>query len=95
MPQNKSIFAAEVEKEVLSSIIKLASEINNDPNESEGMGSLSWIAQLFKTSLLQRDRLNKLEYSLIHLEKKIENYATRDFVNSEILKSLDTKKNSE
>lgn len=95
LPQNKSIFAAEVEREVLSSIIKLASEINNDPNESEGMGSLSWIAQLFKITLLQRDRLNKSEYALMQLEKKFENYATRDFVNLEISKSLDMKKNSE
>lgn len=95
LPQNKSIFAIEVEREVLSSIIKLASEINNDPNESEGIGSLSWIAQLFKISLLQRDRLNKIEYSLMQLEKKFENYSTRDFVNLEISKALDIKKNSE
>lgn len=95
LPQNKSIFASEIEREVLSSIIKLASEINNDPNESEGIGSLSWIAQLFKITLLQRDRLNKIEYSLMQLDKKLENCSTRDFVNLEISKVLDMKKNSE
>lgn len=70
--ENKNIFSNEVEKEVLSKMIQLAVEINNDPNEKEGMGSLSWITLLFKTVLLQRDRLNKLEYNLFQLEKKID-----------------------
>ena len=66
---NKNIFSKEMEKEVLLNIIQLASEVNNDANESEGIGSLSWIAQLFKTVLYQRDRINNLEYALTQLEK--------------------------
>ena len=58
-----------MEKEVILNIIQLASEVNNDANESEGIGSLSWIAQLFKTVLYQRDRINNLEYALTQLEK--------------------------
>jgi hypothetical protein len=47
-------------------------EINVDPIEKEGMGSLTWITLLFTTCLSQRDRLNKLEYSLSLLDKKID-----------------------
>lgn len=71
LKENKTIFAKEVEKELLANMIKLAVEINNDQNEKEGMGSLSWITLLFKTALSQRDRINKLEYSLSQLEKNI------------------------
>lgn len=95
LPQNKSIFAAEMEKEVLSSIIQLAAEINDHPDEGEGMGSLSWIAQLFKTCLGQRDRMNRMEYALFQLEKKIEAAPSREFVSKEIFKALDSKKISE
>lgn len=72
LPTNKSSYAVDMERELLSNIIILASEINNDENEGEGMGSLSWIAQLFKQCLAQRDRMNKMEYALFVLEKKIQ-----------------------
>lgn len=84
LPQNKNIFAQDHEKEILSLILSLASEVNNDPNELEGMGSLSWIAQLFKTCLMQRDRINKIEYALFQLEKKIiENNKNLDVKNKD------------
>lgn len=95
LPQNKSIFVVEMEKEVLSSILQLAAEVNNHPDEIEGMGSLSWIAQLFKTCLAQRDRMNKFEYALEQLSKKSATAASTDFVTKEISKALDGKKISE
>ena len=70
LPQNKNVFSLELEREVLSNMIQLAVEINNDPNEQEGMGSLSWIILLFKTILSQRDRISNLEYSIHQIEKK-------------------------
>src|ERR1700722_10222955 len=42
LSQNKSLFAQEAERETLSNMIQLAVDINNDPNEQEGMGSLGW-----------------------------------------------------
>jgi hypothetical protein len=72
LQQNKNIFSQEMEREVLSKMIQLAVEINNDPHEQEGMGSLTWITLLFTSCLSQRDRINKLEYSLLQLEKKID-----------------------
>ena len=70
--KNKSIFSNEVEHELISDMIKLAIDINNDPNEKEGMGSLSWITVLLKSSFSQRDRINELEYETLQLKKIIE-----------------------
>lgn len=72
LPENKNIFILEQEKQILAEIVSLASEIDNDENEQIGIGSLSWIVQLLKTSLYQRDRINKLEYSNLLLNKKFE-----------------------
>lgn len=70
--QNKSIFVAEAEKEILSKMINLAVEINTDPNEQEGMGSLSWVALLLKICIAQRDRANQFEYELQEIKKKLD-----------------------
>lgn len=72
LPQNKNIFSKEIEKEVLTKMVQLAVEINNDPDEAQGMGSLSWITLLLKIVLSQKDRINLLEYNLSLLDKKIE-----------------------
>lgn len=96
LPSNRSIFANDMEREVLTGMISLAVEINNDPNEeNEGMGSLSWITLLFRTSLAQRDRINKLEYALMQLEKKTDTTILSEFITKEISKALDKKKISE
>lgn len=71
LPQNKSSFAISLEKEILTKMIELAIEINNDENEKEGMGSLSWITFILKLSLSQRDKINVLEYSLNKLGAEI------------------------
>jgi hypothetical protein len=93
--ENKNLISNELEKEILVEMMKLAVEINNDPLEQEGMGSLSWIALLFKTCLSQRDRINKLEYALSLLQKKTEPEVLAEFVKKEINKALDSKKISE
>jgi len=95
LPSNRSIFANEMEREILSEMISLAIEINNDPNESEGMGSLSWITLLFKTSLSQRDKINKLEYALLQMEKNSSPTVLSELISKEIEKALDKKKISE
>ena len=95
LPQNKSIFSQEAELEVLTNMVQLAIEINNDDNEPEGMGSLGWIALLFRTCLVQRDRANQTEYRLEQVEKKIDSRVLVDFVIKEVNAALDKKKNSE
>jgi hypothetical protein len=92
---NKNVFAQEVERDVLSKMIQLAVEINNDPYEQEGMGSLSWITLLFKTCLSQRDRINKLEYCLLSLDKKLDSKFLSDLISKEIKQALDKQKSNE
>lgn len=71
LAKNKNVFSQDLEKELLSNMISLAVEINNDENEYEGMGSLGWITILFKNVLHFRDRCNELEYKLFLIEKDL------------------------
>lgn len=71
LSQNKNVFSSEIEKEIISKMINLAVEINSDENEIEGMGSVGWIALLLRYLLLQRDKINQLEYFNFNLENKI------------------------
>lgn len=89
LSENKNIFQQEIEKELMKQMVQLAIEINNDIKELEGMGSLGWITLLMKTCFSQRDRLNKLEYTLLQLVNKTE------AISKEISKPLDNKKDSE
>jgi len=72
LQQNKNMFQTEIELDLLRNMIKLAQEVNNDPNENEGEGSLSWITVLLKTCFNQRDRINRLEHALSIIEKHFE-----------------------
>jgi len=95
LPQNRNILHQESEKELLGNMINLAAEINSDPNERESEGSLTWIVLLLKTCFSQRDRVNELEYKLATLQKKLDSGAMADYINKEIVKALDKKKDSE
>lgn len=95
LAQNRNIFNLETEKEMLQRILQLATEINGDPNEQEGMGSVTVITLLLKTCMSQRDRMNELEFALSQLQKKTSPEALTDFVSKEIAKALDKKKDSE
>lgn len=64
LAENKNPFSKDMESEVLSDMIKLATEINTDPDEEESMGSLMWLIIVLKTLLVQRDKINQLEYML-------------------------------
>jgi hypothetical protein len=93
--QNKTVFMQETEQELLVNMIKLASQINNDPNEQEGIGSLMWVTLLFKTCLSQRDRINNLEYATSKLEKNISIEFLKPLILKEIQAELDKQKNGE
>jgi hypothetical protein len=95
LPQNRNMFNVETEKEMLQNMVQLAIEINNDPNEQEGMGSLTWITCLFKTCLAQRDRINELEFTLDFMKKKLDSNVLGEYINKEIIKALDKQKKGE
>jgi len=69
--QNKNIFSLDLEKEIISNLARLAIDMNTDENEIEGMGSVSIITLLLRTSIIQRDRINSLEYKYSLLENRI------------------------
>lgn len=87
--QNKNVFAHELEKEILGKMIQLAVEINNDINEPDSMGSLSWITLLLKTCFNQRDKINNLEYMISNLEKNTNLDAMTTLIKKEIKLALD------
>lgn len=95
LSQNKNVFSQELEQETFSKLMNLASDINNDEDEKEGMGSLMLIALMFKTLLYQRDQINKMEYLLSEIEKKLNSPAFRAQIIQEISVALDKKKINE
>jgi hypothetical protein len=95
LPENKNIFANEAKRELMQNMVQLAKDINNDPNELEGDGSLIWIIVLFNTCFDQRDRINNLEYTLTQVSKRFDPSALTDFISKEITQILDKKKSGE
>jgi hypothetical protein len=71
LPQNKNPFQQAAESELLNGLVQLSIDMNLDQNEIESMGSVGLSALLLKTALLQRDRINDLEYRLSLLDKQI------------------------
>lgn len=69
--ENKTIFSNDAEKELISNMANLAIEVNNDPNEQEGMGSLMWLILLLKHSFAQRNKINSLEYKIFKLNSEL------------------------
>lgn len=95
LPQNKNMFQGEIERELMQKMIQLAIDINNDPVEDEGMGSMTWITMLLKTCFSQRDRINKLEYAVTQLDKRTDPTTVTTMISKEISKALDNKKPNE
>lgn len=60
-----------LEKDIVSKLLNFASDMNNDPNEPEGSGSVAIITLLLKTALYFRDCNNDTRYRLEKLEKEM------------------------
>lgn len=85
LSKNKTLFQQDMEKDLLSKMLQLANEINNDPVEGEAIGTLVILVPLMKTCFEQRDKINNLEYLINQFESELK----------EIKQALDKKKNSE
>jgi hypothetical protein len=94
LPQNRNILNMDAEREILQSMIRLSQEINDDPNEAEGEGTLMWIVCLLKTCLAQRDRINELEYGLELVQRSINDGGISELIKREIKQAIDTAKTS-
>lgn len=73
--QNKNVFLIDLEREVLLKIAHLTSEMNLDEEEDDGsgVGSIGMITLLLRCLLIQRDKINELDYSLNQLNLKLKN----------------------
>ncbi len=68
LPENKSPIAKDLEKEILDGLSSLATDINNDPSQLEGMGSVAMCQLIMKMMLIQRDTINSLLFRINKLE---------------------------
>jgi hypothetical protein len=70
LPDNKSVLTKDIENEIVSKLISLASEMNNDEDQvHEGIGSIVLSTLLMKMLLTQRDTINTMAYKIEKLEK--------------------------
>ena len=72
LPINKGPMQQSLEREVINKLIAFGTELNNDQTEpQEGMGGISLLMLIFKSTLIMRDRYNLLEYKVEQLEKQL------------------------
>ncbi len=98
LARNRNVMSNDAEREILQKMVQLAIDINNDPKEQEGMGSLSWITLLLRTCFSQRDKINDLEYDLHKLKEVTHPSYVSSVIKKEIaaaLEAVDKKKVSE
>jgi len=75
IPKNKSVFAADVEQEIINKFQRIALDMDADEHQPEGMGSVGVITFLLKVSLIQRDKINQLDYNINLLNAQIKETA--------------------
>jgi hypothetical protein len=68
---NKTQIQKELEAEVLSKLVLLSHDINNDEVQVEGAGSTALCQLIMKMMLVQRDVINNLAYSVEKLAKQL------------------------
>src|SRR5258708_1626043 len=71
LPENKSPLTRDLEIETLNRLVVLASEMNEDSTQPEGIGSTALSFLLIKMLLVQRDIINNLSFKVDKLEKII------------------------
>lgn len=69
---NKNQFSLEIERESISNLAQLAIDMNNDEYEQQdGMGSVGLSVLLFRCILIQRDKINKLDYAINEMNNAV------------------------
>lgn len=71
LPENKTTILKDLENETLQDLAKLASDINSDIDQPDGMGSVALCQLMMKMLLLQKDNANILQFRIEELEKKL------------------------
>lgn len=71
LAENKGPTEKSVEAQLVRDLVLFANDLNNDPNEIEGSGSVAIITLLLKTVMNMRDQQNDLAYKIFKLEQQI------------------------
>lgn len=69
VPAQKSPLTKGIEQETLNKLVVLASDMNEDESQPEGIGSTALSLLTMKMLLLQRDTINTLMYKIEKLEE--------------------------
>lgn len=69
LPDLKSPLTKGIETETITKLVGLASDMNEDDDQPEGIGSTALSYLLMKMLLLQRDTINVLQYKVDKLER--------------------------
>jgi len=73
LDENKTLVEREAERKVFSEYSDFARIMNSDEKKQEdGLGTLSFIMALSRCILLQRDRINEMEYQVVKFGKELE-----------------------
>jgi len=67
---NRGPIAVNLEKEVLDKLAQLATDMNEDETQMQGVGNTALCMLLMKCMLVQRDIINNLSFKIEQLEKK-------------------------
>jgi hypothetical protein len=73
LPENRSPLQDAYQAEIFGKLLELATQLNEDENEPENVGSMALIVLLMKTNFLLKDKINILEYKLSLLETEVKN----------------------
>ncbi len=68
LPVNRGPIASNLEKEVIEGLVKLATSMNEDDTQDEGIGSTALCMLLMKSVFIQRDKINILSHKVSILE---------------------------
>jgi hypothetical protein len=78
LAKNRGSIANDVERENRQNIIQLAIDMNNDENEEDnGKGSIVVLSAVTKILLMQRDRLNELEFEVEQLKRELKKLSSQ------------------
>ena len=71
LAQNKTTNDSLAEKDLIRDIVQLATDMNNDELQEEGIGSVAIISLVLRNLLTQRDRINSIDHKNFLLEAKV------------------------
>ncbi|MFZ4795866.1 MAG: hypothetical protein ACOYMA_00135 [Bacteroidia bacterium] len=78
LDENKDKISRDEEKKVISEYVNFARLINSDPSKEESLGTLSLVTAMTRCVLVQRDRINELEYESQKLRKAVEKLLVKE-----------------